>query len=111
MTDATRITAVSAESPVAGAYPTLEPAQVDVLLTWGQERDTEPGEILVRAGEPLEHLFVVLEGRIDVVQASGGSNETFVTAFGSRQFAGSKSLLTGQSLQVTDRIPVADGRG
>jgi hypothetical protein len=38
----TRITAtVSTEPAFAGAFPTLEPAQLDLLLTIGQQRDTE----------------------------------------------------------------------
>jgi thioredoxin reductase (NADPH) len=105
--DTTSITGpVSPEPPFAGAFPTLEPTQLDLLLTFGHERDTEAGEILARAGEPLGHLFVVLKGRIDVVHASNGQTETLIAAFGPRQFAGSMSLFTGHAVQVTARTPV-----
>jgi thioredoxin reductase (NADPH) len=103
----TRITAPDSKEPAfAGAFPTLEPVQLDLLLTRGQKRDAEAGEILARAGEPLEHLFVVLDGRIEVIQASAGKGEALIAELRPGQFAGSMSLFTRHALQVSARTPV-----
>jgi len=75
------------DAPVSSLFPD------DVLarLTAGSsERTYGPGDTVVRAGEPGEHLFVILEGEVRVER--GGRTRR---ALGPGDFFGATAVLTG----------------
>lgn len=47
-----------------GAFPRLEPAQIEMLETRGRRRRTRPGEVLSAEGEPDPAFYVVLSGMV-----------------------------------------------
>ncbi|NUU07870.1 FAD-dependent oxidoreductase [Leifsonia sp. C5G2] len=81
------------ETPDAlGAYPRLTPPQLQSLREHGTTVEVAEGQVLVRAGEPLDSFFAVLEGRIAVTDGDGRQIEVH----GPGRFAGDIGLLEGQ---------------
>lgn len=70
----------------------LSPREVRALAAGATFRDAAGGEQLVRRGEPLPALFVVLAGSLDVM--AGGAR---VATLGAGRFAGEMSFLTGEA--------------
>jgi thioredoxin reductase (NADPH) len=61
------------------------------------------GDVLFRAGEPSDDLFVVVKGGIEIIGEAGGS-ETRIAAYGPGEFAGELSLITGQRRFLNGRV-------
>lgn len=51
-----------------GAYLRLTPLQLQALSEVGTTTAVSEGQVLARAGEPLESFFVVIEGRVMVYE-------------------------------------------
>ncbi len=49
------------------------------LLEQGVEVWREPGEFHRRQGQPAEHVFVLLEGQIQIIQQVGSQNNVIAT--------------------------------
>src|SRR4051794_32254526 len=93
--------------PVVGAradhvFPTLTPAQIKRIAPHGQVRSMVKGETLVHAGDPVVPFFVVTEGAIEVVRASGAS-ETLVAVHGPGQFSGEVNMISGRRALFASR--------
>jgi len=52
-------------------FESLSDAQVAEVAAIGEEVHFEPGAILFREGEPAEHWWVLIEGRVDLLRRSG----------------------------------------
>jgi thioredoxin reductase (NADPH) len=81
---------------------------VDTLEAHGERRPTRPGEVLFVEGEPSESLYVVLAGRVAVVEGYGTDEQRVVRVHGSGRFLGELSLLTGESEFFT-AVALEDG--
>lgn len=57
-------------------------------------RRLEPGEVLVRAGEPVEFLVVVAAGLLKLARVSGSGREQVVRELGPGRFFGEMALFT-----------------
>src|SRR5512143_2001541 len=57
-----------------GAYPRLSETQLAALESQGTRRAVQPGDVLVRAGDPYCNFMVVLSGKVAVIEGadSGG---------------------------------------
>jgi thioredoxin reductase (NADPH) len=84
-----------------GAFPRLSDEQVRRLAARGERRRTRPGDILFREGDERYDFFVVLEGKVAIVQGYGGGDEQLIAVHGPRRFLGELSLLTGQAAFFT----------
>jgi thioredoxin reductase (NADPH) len=84
-----------------GAYPRLSDEQVAALSRLGQRRQVEAGEVLFREGDPSCDFFVVLEGRVAIVEGHGSDDERLLSTHGPRRFLGELNLLSGQAVFVT----------
>jgi thioredoxin reductase (NADPH) len=80
-----------------GAYPRVSQVQLDTLEAHGERRPIHPGEVLFVEGEPSESLYVVLAGRVAVVEGYGTDEQRVVRVHGPGRFLGELSLLTGES--------------
>src|SRR5689334_19165027 len=91
------------ETPdTTGAYPRLTDQQVMLLARYGEPRRLPGAAMLFCEGDRDCGLFVVLEGRVAVVQEDELEGESRVIAVHGRgRFVGDLSMLTGQAVYVT----------
>ncbi|HTC59447.1 MAG TPA: FAD-dependent oxidoreductase [Solirubrobacteraceae bacterium] len=85
------------------ASPLLSASELADMATFGTERATRVGDLLFEAGEASYDLFVVLEGKVQVVRP-GGADEVVLAEFGPGSFIGELTLLTGQRRFLTGRV-------
>ncbi|GAA4717133.1 FAD-dependent oxidoreductase [Nocardioides conyzicola] len=91
------------ETPdVTGAYPRLTDEQIMLLSQYGERRTLTTGTTLFCAGDRDCGLFVVLDGKVQVVQEEASEGASRVLAVHGRgRFVGDLSMLTGQAVYVT----------
>jgi len=85
----------------SAAFPLLTDEQLDLFRRFGQERAFEAGEILFRPGDPATTFFIVLEGRIAILDDQGRPDERVIIEHGKRSFLGEFNLLSGQPALFT----------
>lgn len=90
-----------------GAFPQLEPEQIERLAAHGERRSTRPGEALIVEGEPDPAFYVVLSGLVAVLAGYRTPEERVVRVHGPHRFLGELGLLTGQVAFFTDVVAVA----
>src|SRR5919112_4729754 len=78
-----------------GAFPRLSDAQIEALAEHGERRRTRQWEVLFQEGDDRYDFFVVLEGKVAIVDPDGG-DECVIAIHGPGRFLGELSLLTGQ---------------
>ena len=85
------------ETPdLQGAYPRLDDAQLTTLAELGRRRAVQPEEILFREGERDCDFFVILAGKVAVVEGRGTPEERLIGAHGRGRFLGELGLLTDE---------------
>ena len=84
-----------------GAFPRLGPEVVAVLDAAGERRPLVTGDILYGAGDPSSDFFVVLGGRVAVIDSFGSPAEQVIGVHGDMRFVGELSLVTGQPAFLT----------
>ena len=90
------------------AFPTLDPPDLAALTSRGQPRAVRAGEVLYRAGSTDVRFYVVLEGRLEIEDASGDTPRV-VADIGPGQFTGEVNTIGSRATLVTARV-VEDGR-
>jgi thioredoxin reductase (NADPH) len=89
------------ETPdVYGAYPRLTDQQIATLKTHGQVQQTQQGEVLFQEGDKTCDFFVILQGKVAIVEGFG-YDDTVIGVHGPRRFLGELGLLTGEAIFVT----------
>ena len=83
-----------------GAFPRLSEPQLQTLAAHGQRRQARPGDVLYREGDERCDFFVVLEGKVAIIDGFGGAGRV-VAVHGPRRFLGELGLLTGQAAFLT----------
>jgi thioredoxin reductase (NADPH) len=84
-----------------GAYPRLDPEQIERLQALGIRRETQPGDVLYREGDTDCQLIVILEGSVAIVEAYGTDGERVIGVHGPRRFIGELGLVVGQPAFLT----------
>jgi thioredoxin reductase (NADPH) len=85
------------ETPdLQGAYPRLNDAQLTTLAEAGRRRAVQPEEILFREGERDCDFFVILAGKVAVVEGRGTPEERLIGIHGRGRFLGELGLLTDE---------------
>jgi thioredoxin reductase (NADPH) len=87
-------------------FPKLSAAQIARLVPLGARRSFNPGEMIADQGSAGRSLFVVLEGRLEVVSPTKGG-ETHITAHEPGQFTGEVNMLAGRPSLVRTRAAAA----
>ena len=85
------------------AFPTLSDRDLTALTARGHPRDVRAGDILYSAGDTGFCFYVVLEGRIEVVDRPGKESHTYAE-IGPRQFTGELNMLAGRASLLTARV-------
>jgi thioredoxin reductase (NADPH) len=78
------------------AFPRLGEELLAVLIAAGKPRHLAGGEVLFHAGERLSEFFVVLSGRVAIVDGFGSATESVLGVHGENRFIGELTLITGQ---------------
>jgi thioredoxin reductase (NADPH) len=92
------------ESPdLIGAFPRLSDAQIELLESIGERRAVKPGDVLYREGDGNSDFFVILKGKVAVIERSRGE-ERVVGVHGPGRFLGELGLITGQPEFVTATV-------
>jgi thioredoxin reductase (NADPH) len=92
-----------ATSEVDQTFPTLTDAQIARIALHGIPQRVEAGEVLVRAGDPISHFYVVLSGAVEAVQLRD-NGDMRVRTLHAGQFTGEISMLSGRRALVTLRV-------
>jgi thioredoxin reductase (NADPH) len=88
------------------AFPVLSPSQLAEISAFGTEQQTSAGQLLFRAGDASNDLFVILEGHAEIVTVDT-PDAPVIASYGPGEFAGELNLLTGQRRYVNCRVTVA----
>jgi thioredoxin reductase (NADPH) len=80
---------------MADMFPTLTGAQIDRLRSQGQPRDVSRGEVLVRIGERIDRMFLVMAGQLEITSRQGLTDRV-ITTLSAGQFTGEVNLLSGR---------------
>ncbi len=89
------------ETPdVSGAYPRLTDEQLMTLSRYGERRSVPRGTVLFCEGDQDCGFFVVLDGKVAVVQETA-ADPRLIAVHGPGRFLGDLALLTGQTVLVT----------
>jgi thioredoxin reductase (NADPH) len=83
-----------------GAFLRLSEEQIAALASVGERRRANDGDILYREGDGNGGFFVILAGKVAVVEESE-EGERVVGVHGPRRFLGELGLITGQAVFVT----------
>jgi len=97
---------LSALDPGTQMFPTLTPAQVSRLRSVGKVRHVEKGEVLFRPGDTCIPFFVLLSGRMEIVQLTY-SGELPITTHEAGAFTGEVTMISGQPSLVLGRVTEA----
>jgi thioredoxin reductase (NADPH) len=87
-----------------GAFPRLGDDVIAALEDYGTRRQTRSGDVLFAAGDPSYDFFVVLAGKVAVIQNAGCDDETTIGVHGEGRFLGELNLLTGEAVYLTARV-------
>lgn len=94
-------TAELAETPdLYGAYPRLSDDQIAELTPLGEVIGTQAGQVLVREGDLDRAFFVIVEGKVAVVEGLG-HDERRLGVHGAGRFLGEAGLLTREAAFVS----------
>jgi thioredoxin reductase (NADPH) len=86
------------------AFPALSDEQWARLQAYGSAQELESGALLSGVGEATYDLILVDSGEAEVIRAATSQAAEAVARFGTAQFAGELSLLTGQATYLSSRV-------
>jgi thioredoxin reductase (NADPH) len=96
----------SALDPQTQAFPKLTPGQIDRIRSYGNVRAVSEGEIVFDVGNEHAPMFVVLSGKLHVVQPTcSGERELVMHEPGS--FSGEISMISGRRSLALGRVTEA----
>jgi thioredoxin reductase (NADPH) len=93
----------SALNAYTQAFPTLTGAQIDRVRACATTRQFAAGEILFSPGDTQVPFFVLLSGRMEIVQPDLGG-ERPIAEHGPGQFTGEMTMISGQRCLVLGRV-------
>jgi CRP-like cAMP-binding protein len=91
----------------SGAFPRLEPTQLETLEAHGRRRRTRSGEVLVVEGDHDPAFYVVLDGTVAVLDGYRTADEKVLRVHNAGRFLRELGLLGGQPSFVTAVVAVA----
>ena len=89
---------------LAKALPTLNEEQLIQTTARLARHKFEPGQIIVRQGDPADNFYIISKGQVEIVrEQSDGGQPILVTRLGSGQYFGEIGLLHGGKRTATVR--------
>jgi thioredoxin reductase (NADPH) len=92
----------------SGAFPRLDDGQLAALEAIGERRRVQRGDVLFREGDTRYDFFVILSGKVAIVEGHDSGRERTIGVHGERRFLGELNLLTGQAAFLT-AVVMEDG--
>jgi thioredoxin reductase (NADPH) len=87
-----------------GAFPRLSSDAIAALEDYGEHRRTTEGEVLYADGDKAYDFFVLLSGKVAIIQGAGTPKERVIGLHGEGRFLGELNLLTGEAVYLTARV-------
>ncbi len=82
------------------AFPKLTGAQLSTLSRFGERRSVGAGYTLFQEGDDSYDFFVVLSGRVEIVENAGGETRA-IASYGADTFLGEMGMFTGETVFLT----------
>ena len=87
-----------------GAFPRLSDDAIEVLEAGGTRRRIAVGDVLFADGDAHYDFYVVLSGKVAIIQNAGCDDETTIGVHGDHRFLGELNLMTGEAVYLTARV-------
>jgi thioredoxin reductase (NADPH) len=87
-----------------GAFPRLGDDAIAALEQRGARRSVAVGDVLFADGDTSYDFFVVLSGKVAIVQGDGCDDARTIGVHGPGRFLGELNLLTGDGVYLTARV-------
>jgi thioredoxin reductase (NADPH) len=87
-----------------GAFPRLGDDAIAALEQRGVRRSVAVGDVLFADGDPSYDFFVVVSGKVGIVQNDGCDDARTIGVHGPGRFLGELNLLTGEAVYLTGRV-------
>src|SRR5205807_6419448 len=84
-------------------FPTLTASQIERVAAAGRRHKVTQGQVLIKQGDSAMPFFLVISGRIDIVQPSE-QGEVTIVQHQAGEFTGELSMLTGRRSLVCARV-------
>jgi thioredoxin reductase (NADPH) len=84
-------------------FPKLTESQIERIARVGRQRQVAKGEMLINQGDVITPFFVIISGRLDIVQPTD-QGEIAIVQHGPGQFTGELNMLTGRRSLVCARM-------
>src|ERR1700756_1161764 len=81
-----------------GAFPRLSDDAIAALEPYATRREIQLGEVLFAAGDASYDFFVVLAGKVAIVQDADCKKERVIGIHGEARFLGELNMLTGETV-------------
>jgi len=94
---------VESAQKVDRVFPTLTPAQIERIETYGRSRSVTAGEVLVEAGDREPPFFVVRHGAVEALRPSP-EGEVVIHVDQAGEFTGEGTLITGRPSLIRIRV-------
>jgi len=98
--------AMRALDPYTQAFPTLTAEQIDRVRSYGKIRAVAAGETVFQAGDSHISMFIVLSGKLDILQPTKDGERLITTHFPSA-FTGEINMISGRRALVHGRVAEA----
>jgi signal transduction histidine kinase len=84
-------------------FPKLDAEEQECVLEYGEQINASAGATLFAEGEPLEYMYMVVDGEVTVTRRAGGQEIRLAVHTGAGEFTGDLMLLTGGKSNATGR--------
>ncbi|MBL9107512.1 MAG: Crp/Fnr family transcriptional regulator [Myxococcales bacterium] len=82
-------------------FTAARPAELELLGRTSTRLRKTPGSVLVGAGQPVDGLYIVLRGRVNLLRASDGGRDLILAALGPGEVFGEACALGGVTMSST----------
>jgi ABC-type lipoprotein export system ATPase subunit len=83
------------DKTIAAALPMLDHPELLNISHQAQRRLVQPGETILRQGEPVDCFYMVVDGQVEVMLTSPSGRQTSLAWLGAGQYFGEVELLRG----------------
>jgi CRP-like cAMP-binding protein/cytochrome P450 len=91
------------QAALHAAMPQLDPEKLQRLVPGAEVKACGAGEVVIRQGDPAEHLYVVAAGKAEVLRVDASGQEQLVTVLGPGEIFGEIGLLQASPRTATVR--------